>query len=80
MVIIIVPELEFDEVELGEAAASIGGGLSPLAGSVDPCEKAPAKNRNTATTQAKHRNLTTRLNVPSNHPGHDALNRPHLFS
>jgi len=68
MVIIIVPELEFDELELAEAVASILGGLSLLAGSADPCEKAPAKNRNTATTQAKHRNLTARLNVLSSHP------------
>jgi len=68
-VIIIVPELELDEVELGEAAAPIVGGLSLLAGSADPCEKAPPKNRKIATTQANHRNLTSRLNVPSNHPG-----------
>ena len=33
MVIIIEPELEFDEVALGEAPTSIGGGLSLLAGS-----------------------------------------------
>jgi hypothetical protein len=69
MVIIIVPELEFDELELAEAAVPILGGLSPLAGSADPCEEAPAKNRNTATTQANNRNLTTRFNVPSSHPG-----------
>jgi hypothetical protein len=80
MVIIIVPELEFDEVASREAAASILGGLSLLAGSADPCEKAPAKNRKTATAQAKHRNLTTRLNVPSSHPGQRALNCRDLFS
>ena len=80
MVIIIAPELEFDEVELVEAAASILGGLSPLAGSADPCEKAPPKYRKIATTQAKHRNLTTRLNVPSSHPGRGALNCRDLFS
>ena len=78
--IIIVPELEFDDVELREAAASIVAGLSLLAGSADPCEKAPPKNRKIATTHAKHRNLTTRLNVPSNHPGQDISSntqRPH---
>jgi len=80
MVIVIVHELEFDEVELGEAVAPILRGLSLLAGSVDPCEKAPAKNRNTATTQAKHRNLTTRLNVLSNHLGQGALKCRDLFS
>jgi len=55
MVIVIVQELEFDEVELAEAPTSIGGGLSLLAGSAAPCEKAPPKNRKTATTAAKHR-------------------------
>ena len=80
MVILIVPELEFDEVELWEAVASIVGRPSLPAGSADPCEKAPAKNRNTATTQAKHRNLTTRLNVLSNHPSQRALNCRDLFS
>lgn len=69
MVIIIVPELEFDDVELSEAAASITGVLSPLVGSADPAEKAPPKNKKTARTEVKHRNLTTRLNVPSSHPG-----------
>ena len=80
MVIIIVPELEFDDVELVEAVTPTVGGPSAPAGSADPCEKAPAKNRNIATTHAKHRNLTTRLNVPSNHPGQDALNCRDLFS
>ena len=80
MVIIIVPELEFDDVESAEAVASILGGASLPAGSVDPCEKAPAKNRNTATTQAKHRNLTTRLNVPSSHTRQGSLNCRDLFS
>jgi len=80
MVIIIVPELEFDEVELGEAVAPILGGASLPAGPVDPCEKAPAKNRNAATTQAKHRNLTSRLNVLSNHLDQAALDPRDLFS
>ena len=80
MVIMIAPELEFDDVESWEAVAPILGGDSLPADSVDPCEKAPAKNRNTATTQAKHRNLTTRLNVPSSHPGQGAPNRRDLFS
>jgi hypothetical protein len=69
MVIIIVPELEFDDVELLEAVAPVVARSSAPAGSADPCEKAPPKYRNTATTQAKHRNLTTRLNVPSSHSG-----------
>ena len=80
MVIIIVPELEFDDAGSREAVASIGGGLSLLAGSADPCEKAPPRYRKTATTQAKHKNLTTRLNVPSSHLGQGALNRSDLFS
>jgi len=80
MVIIIVPELEFADVELWEAIASILGGASLLAGSAAPGEKAPAKNRNTTTTQAKHRNLTARLNVPSSHPGQGALKCRDLFS
>jgi hypothetical protein len=42
MVIIIEPELELDDVEPPEAPTSIGGGLSLLASSADPCEKAPA--------------------------------------
>lgn len=80
MVIIIEPELEFDEVELGEAVTSIGGGLSLRAGSAAPCEKSPPKNRKTATTAAKHRNLNSPLNVPSSHPGQDASShkRPSL--
>jgi len=36
MVIVIVHELEFDEVELGEAVAPILRGLSLLAGSAAP--------------------------------------------
>jgi hypothetical protein len=79
-VIIIVPELEFDDVELLEAVASILAGLSPLAGSAAPGEEAPPKNKKIARTEAKHRNLTTRLNVPSSHPGHGVLNCPDLFS
>jgi len=66
-VIIIEPELEFDEAEPAEAPTSIGGGLSLLAGSVAPCEKAPPKNRKLATTAAKHRNLNSPLNVLSSH-------------
>jgi len=79
MVIIIVPELEFDDVELVEPAASIGTALSLLAGSADPGDE-PPKNRKIATTHAKHRNLITRLNVPSSHPGYGALNSRDLFS
>ena len=67
MVIIIVPELEFDEVELSEAVASILGGSSALAGSADPGEEPPPQNKKIAKTEAKHRNLTTRLNAPSSH-------------
>jgi hypothetical protein len=66
-VIIIVPELEFDEVEPGEAPTSIGGGLSLLAGSADPCEKAPPKNRKTPTTAANPRILNNFFNVLSTH-------------
>ena len=80
MVIVIVPELEFDEVELGEAAASIVGGPSGLAGSADPGEEAPPKNKKIARTEAKHTNLTSRLNFPSSHPVQGALNRRDLFS
>jgi len=71
-VIIIEPELEFNEVEPAEAVVSIAGGLSLLAGSADPCEKAPPKNRNIATTAAKPINLNSPLNVPSSHPGQGA--------
>ncbi|MGA8849391.1 MAG: hypothetical protein WB564_06175 [Dehalococcoidia bacterium] len=72
MVIVIVQELEFDEVDSEEAVASIVGGLSLLAGSADPGEEPPPKNKKSARIEAKHRNLTTRLNVPSSHPGQDA--------
>jgi len=64
MVIIIVPELEFDEVELLETTARIAGWPSLLPGSADPAEKAPPKNKKIMKTETKHRNLTTRLNVP----------------
>ena len=80
MVIIIVPELEFDDVELVEPAASIGTALSLLAGSAAPCERVLAKNRKAATTEAKHKNLTIRLNAPSSNPGHGAPNSRDLFS
>ena len=80
IVIIIVPELEFDEVELEEALASIEAGPSLLAGSADPGEEAPPENNKIAKTEAKHRNLTTRLNVPSSHPGQGSLNCHDLFS
>jgi len=80
IVIVIVQELEFEEVELVEALVSISGGLSPLAGSAPPGEEAPPKNKKIARIVAKHRNLTSRLNVPSRHPAQGALNRPDLFS
>jgi len=80
MVIIITPELEFDEVELVEATASILAGLSLLAGSADPGEEPPPKSSKIARIEAKHRNLTTRLNLPSNRPGQGALDRRDLFS
>jgi hypothetical protein len=80
MVIIIVPELEFDEVELADAVASILGVLSLLAGSVDPIEEAPPKNKKIARTEATHTNLTSRLNVPSSHPDQGSLDCPDLFS
>jgi hypothetical protein len=66
MVIIIVPELEFDDVELAEAVVPILGGLSLLAGSADPGDE-PPRNKKIARTEAKHRNLTSRLNVLSSH-------------
>ena len=75
MVIIIEPELEFDDVAPDEAPTSIGGGLSLLAGSADPCEKAPPKNRKIAATATKPRNLNNPFNAPSNHPGQDASSR-----
>jgi hypothetical protein len=71
MVIIIAPELEFDDAESWEAVAPILAGLSLLTGSADPGDEAPPKNNKTARTEAKHRNLTTRLNVPSSRPGQD---------
>lgn len=80
IVIVIVHELEFDEVELVGAVTTILRGLSLLAGSADPGEEPPPKNKNIARTEAKHRNLTTRLNVPSSHPGQGAPNPCHLFS
>ena len=67
MVIIIVPELEFDDAESWEALVSITGGLSLLAGSADPGDESPPKNKKIAKTEPKHRNLATRLNVLSNH-------------
>ena len=78
--IIIVQELEFDEVRLGEAVASILGLASGLAGSADPGDEAPPKNKKIARTEAKHTNLTTRLNVPSGHPGQGAPSCLDLFS
>ena len=72
MVIIIEPELEFDDVELEEAPTSIGGGLSLLAGSADPCEKAPPKNKKIATTATNPRILSSPLNALSSHPGQSA--------
>jgi hypothetical protein len=64
----IVQEPELDELESAEAAASIIGGLSLPAGSADPSEETPPKNKKIARTEAKHTNLTSRLNVPSSHP------------
>jgi len=69
IVIVIVPELEFDELELPEAAVSILGGLSLLAGSADPGEEPTPKSTRIANTEAKHRNPTARLNIPSNPRG-----------
>jgi len=71
-VIVIVPELEFDEGELAEAVVPILGGASLLAGSAAPGEEPPPRNKKIAKTKAKDRNLTSRLNVPSSHPGQDA--------
>jgi len=79
MVIIIVPELEFDDAGSREAVASILARLSLLAGSADPGEEAPPRNKKIAKTEAKHNNLTTRLNVLSNHLGQGALNCRDLF-
>ena len=79
MVIIIVPQLEFD-VELWEAVASIPGALSIAAGSANPGDEPPPRNKKIPTTKAKHRNLTIRLNVPSSHPGQGAPTRRDLFS
>lgn len=67
MVIVIVQELK-----LKEAAASIVGRLSFLAGSADPGEEAMAKNKRMARSEAKHKNLSSVLNVLSSHPGQDA--------
>ena len=80
IVIIIVPELEFDEVESREAVAPIVGGPPGLAGSADPGEVPPPKNKKTPRTEAKHRNLTSRLNVPPIYPGQGAPTRRDLFS
>ena len=79
IVIIIEPELEFDEVESGEAGTSILGRLSLLAGSADPCEEPPT-NKKIARIEAKHRNLSTCLNLPSSHSRQGAVNCPDLFS
>ena len=67
IVIMIVHELEFDDVESAEALASTGGWFSLLAGSAAPGEETPPKNKKIAKTEPKHRNLATRLNVLSNH-------------
>jgi len=67
IVIIIVPELEFDELELVETIARIAGRLSLLAGSADPGEEEPAKTKAITRIKAKHRKLSHRLNVPSSH-------------
>jgi hypothetical protein len=67
MVIVIVQELELEE-----AGASIVGAFSFLAGSADPGDEAMPKINRIARTEAKHRNLTSRLNVPSSHPSQDA--------
>jgi len=80
MVIMIVPELEFDDAGSREAVAWIVGRLSYLAGSAAPGEEPPPKNNKIAKIEAKHRNLTARLNVPSSHPGHGDLNCRDLFS
>lgn len=80
MVIVIVQELELDEVELVEAPTSIGGGLSPLAGSANPGEEEPAKTKAITKTKAKHRKLTNRLNVPSSHTSHGSLHCRDLLS
>jgi len=63
-----------------EQNPSILGGLSLLAGSAAPGEEPPPKNKKVASTEAKHTNLTHRLNVPSSHPAQAALNRRDLFS
>jgi len=69
MVIMIEQELEFDDAQLAGAVASILGALSIAAGSADPGEEAPPRNKKIARTEAKHTNLTSRLNVSSSHPG-----------
>jgi len=80
MVIIIEPELEFDDVELSEATVPIAGGFSILAGSADPGEEPPPKNKRIAKTEPKHRNLTSRLNVPSRHTRQGTFHHRDLFS
>ena len=80
MVIIIVPELESDDVELVGAAASILGPPSLPAGSAAPGEEAPPKNKKIAKTEAKHRNLTARLNISSNPRSQSPLDSRDLFS
>ena len=80
MVIIIEPELDFDELEFAEAPTSIGGAVSLFAGSADPGEEVPPKTKQIARIEAAHRNLSARLNVPSIHPRHGVLNRRDLLS
>jgi len=76
IVIVIVPALEFEPVELTEAATSNIGAHSVLAGSADPGDEVPPTNKNIARTEAKHRNLSGCLNVPSSRPGQDASTQP----
>jgi hypothetical protein len=64
-VIVIVPELEFDDAESGEAVATTVGTSSALAGSADPGEETMAKNGTIATTGPNYENLSTGFSAPS---------------
>ena len=72
IVILIAPELEFDESQQGDAVASTIGGSSLFAGSVDNAEDPVAGTIRIATRAAKHIRLSSRLNAPSRHPDPDA--------
>jgi hypothetical protein len=79
MVIVIVQELEFEEVEPGEAVASIVGCSSSLGSSADTPGSVSAKTTIIIRSEAQHRSLINVFNVPSNHPGQDASTHKQLL-